>query len=261
MLRTLWQYRYFVFSSVRNELFSRFARSKIGGLWMIINPLVQVAIYTLILSNVLSAKLPGIDNNYAYAVYLMAGLLAWTLFNETVGRCLNLFTEQANLIKRMQFPRITLPGIVICSVLLQNILLFFAMLLIFLLLGHTFSLTIIWLLPITLIMVGFALGIGLIMGVLNVFIRDVSQAVPIFIQMLFWFTPIIYPVSIIPDDYHHWLDFNPLYHIISAYQGIILYGEDPNISTLGVLAISTFLILLMSLYLYRRSREEMVDEL
>ena len=62
MFRDLWQYRYFVLSSIRNEVTNRFARSKLGGLWMIINPLSQVLIYALILSNVLAAKLPGIDN-------------------------------------------------------------------------------------------------------------------------------------------------------------------------------------------------------
>ena len=76
MLRSLFAYRQFILSSIRNEIVSRFARSKLGGLWMIINPLAQVAIYALILSNVLAAKLPGIENKYAYAIYLMSGLLA-----------------------------------------------------------------------------------------------------------------------------------------------------------------------------------------
>ncbi len=84
MFRSLWFYRHFVFSSIYNEFVSRFDRSKLGGLWMIINPLAQVAIYAFILSNVFKAKLPGIDTQYAYAVYLMAGLLAWTLFSEVI---------------------------------------------------------------------------------------------------------------------------------------------------------------------------------
>ncbi len=101
MLSSLWKYRYFIFSSIRNELISRFVRSKVGSLWVIINPLSQVLIYALILSNVLAAKLPGIESQYAYAVYLMAGLLVWTLFNEIVSRCLNLFIEQGNLMKKL----------------------------------------------------------------------------------------------------------------------------------------------------------------
>ena len=68
MIHGVWSYRGFILSSIKNEFVSRFARSKLGGLWMIIHPLAQVAIYALILSNVLSAKLPGIDNKYAYAL-------------------------------------------------------------------------------------------------------------------------------------------------------------------------------------------------
>lgn len=100
MWQALWRYRHFVWSSIRNELFSRFARSKLGGLWMFINPLAQVAIYALILSNVLGAKLPGTDNKYAYAIYLMAGLLGWSLLSDIIGRCLTLFIEQGNLMKK-----------------------------------------------------------------------------------------------------------------------------------------------------------------
>ena len=75
MLKALWAYRFFIVSSIKTEFRSRFARSKLGGAWMILHPLAQVAIYALVLSAVLSAKLPGINNRYAYAIYLMAGTL------------------------------------------------------------------------------------------------------------------------------------------------------------------------------------------
>ncbi|MCO6716820.1 ABC transporter permease, partial [Streptomyces sp. CHB19.2] len=90
----------------------------------IINPLAQVAIYALILSNVLATKLPGINNSYAYALYLMAGMLGWSLFSEVINRCLTLFVDQGNLLKKMSFPRITLPVIVMGSSLLNYELLF-----------------------------------------------------------------------------------------------------------------------------------------
>lgn len=261
MLRSLWSYRHFVLSSIRNELINRFARSKLGGLWMIINPLAQVAIYALILSNVLAAKLPGIDNKHAYAIYLMAGLLAWTLFSEIIGRCLNLFIEQGNLMKKMQFPRITLPAIVVGSNLINNAMLFIAMLGIFLLLGHQFSMAMLWLLPLTIILTGFALGVGLVLGVINVFVRDLGQAVPIILQMLFWFTPIVYPANIIPESYRHLMNFNPLYHFTAPYQDILVYGRTPDMSGLVVISALSLLLLLLSLFLFRRSSEEMVDVL
>lgn len=261
MLKALWRYRHFVLGSIRNELVSRFARSKLGGLWMLINPLAQVAIYALILSNVLAAKLPGIDSQYAYAIYLMAGLLAWTLFSEIITRCLTLFIEQGNLMKKMSFPRVTLPAIVVGSSLLNNLLLLLAMLGIFLLLGHYFSPAMLWLLPLTLIVMAFAAGVGLTLGVMNVFLRDIGQAVPIVLQVWFWFTPIVYPVTIIPEEYRHWLELNPAYPLVEAYHRVLVYGATPELQALLPIAGVALALLLMAVFLFRRAAEEMVDAL
>nr|VFK56577.1 MAG: lipopolysaccharide transport system permease protein [Candidatus Kentron sp. TC] len=261
MLHSLWRYRHFVSSSVRNDLVTRFARSRLGGLWMIINPLAQVAIYALILSNILSARLPGIDNKYAYAIYLMAGLLAWTLFTEIINRCVNLFIEHGNLMKKMNFPRITLPAIVLGSNLVNNGLLLAAMLGIFLILGHHFSPTMLWLLPLTVILAGFSLGIGLVLGIMNVFLRDIGQVIPIILQVCFWFTPIVYPANIIPETYRYWLNLNPLYHFTSAYQNILVYDRFPRWEGLVVIGALALLLLLFSLFLFRRANEEMMDAL
>jgi lipopolysaccharide transport system permease protein len=261
MFRSLWQYRHFVLSSIKNELISRFARSKLGGLWVIINPLSQVLIYALILSNVLAAKLPGIESQYAYAIYLMAGLLAWTLFSEIISRCLNLFIEQGNLMKKMSFPRITLPVIVIGSSLLNSILLFISILGIFILLGHQFSMAMIWLIPLTLAVVLLSMGVGLILGVMNVFLRDIGQAIPIVLQMLFWFTPIVYPATIIPEAYRHWLNLNPLYPLVDAYHQILVYGNNPRWEGVLIIAVIGFLLTAVSLFMFRRASAEMVDSL
>jgi lipopolysaccharide transport system permease protein len=263
MIRSLFLYKHFILSSIRNELVTKFIRSKLGGLWIIINPLSQVAIYALILSNVLAAKLPGIESTYAYAIYLMAGLLAWNLFSELISRCLNLFIENGNLMKKMSFPKITLPTIVLGSAVLNNVLLFIAMLVIFVILGHSFSLVILWLIPLTILLATLALSLGLILGIFNVFLRDTGQVVPIILQVWFWFTPIVYPISIIPEKYHQLLMIlNPMFPITNAYQTIIVYGRAPELNSgLIFIIISTFVLLAFSLFLFRRATEEMVDVL
>lgn len=261
MLRSLWQYRHFVLSSIQNEFISRFARSKLGGLWIIINPLSQVLIYALILSNVLAAKIPGVENKYNYAIYLMAGLLAWTLFSEIITRCLNLFIVHSDLMKKMSFPRITLPTIVIGSCLLNNILLIISVLGVFALLGHQFSMVMLWMIPLTLLVMVLALGIGLIIGVMNVFIRDISQVIPIILQMWFWFTPIVYPESIIPESYRHLLNLNPMYPIISTYHQVLVYNKAPQFDSLIVVSVIAIVLMLFSLFLFRRASAEIVDVL
>ena len=116
--------RYFILSSIKTELRVKFIRSRLGGLWMILNPLAQVLIFAFVLSAVLSAKLPGIGNRYAYAIYLMAGILGWSLFAEIVNRCLTLFIDNGNILKKLVFPKIALPLIVTGSALVNNALLF-----------------------------------------------------------------------------------------------------------------------------------------
>lgn len=262
MFRDLWRYRHFILSSIRNDLIGRFANSKLGGLWMILNPLSQVLIYALILSNVLSARLPGIGGKYSFAIYLMSGLLAFNLFNEIISRCIILFVEQGNLMKKVNFPRITMPAIVVGSCLLNNILLFVTMLGIFALLGHEYSLAMLWLIPLTLMVIILALGIGLILGVMNVFMRDIGLVMPILLQVWFWFTPIVYPVSIIPEKYHYLLFLNPMYGIVDAYHQILVYNAYPVFETSFFITLGVSMVLMaLSLFLFRRASAEMVDVL
>ena len=259
LFRCLWQYRQFVTRSIYNVLFAQFARSKLGGLWVIINPLSQVLIYSLILSNILLAKLPGIDSQYAYAIYLMAGLLAWNLFSEIISRCLNLFIAQANIMKKISFPRITLPTIVVGSCLLNNLLLFICMLGIFSILGHQFTLIMFWLIPLTLIVGVLSLGIGLIAGVMNVFIRDIGQAFAVILQVWFWFTPIVYPATIVPESYRHLMQYNPMYPLVEAYHQILVYNQVPDLQSLIIMTGIAGTLALIGLLLFRQASAEMID--
>ncbi len=261
MLLALWRYRGFVLSSITSEFKSRFARSTLGGLWMLIQPLSQVLIYALILSAVLGAKLPGIDNRYAYAIYLTAGFIAWTLFNEIVSRCLSLFIDHANNIKKMQFPKVTLPAIVVGSSLLNNLALIFSALLIFGALGHNPGPAVLWLPLLTALVIGLDLGAGLICGVLNVFIRDMGQAVPIVLQIVFWCTPIVYPLHIVPAFMQNLLRFNPLLPLVNSYQQVLLYQGHPKPGSLLFIGLTGFALLGLGLFIFRRAVGEMADAL
>ncbi|EFL92711.1 permease component pf ABC-type transporter [Candidatus Regiella insecticola LSR1] len=261
MLSSAWRYRFFIFSSIKTELRTKFIRSRLGGLWMILNPLAQVIIFAFVLSAVLSARLPGINNQYAYAIYLMAGTLGWTLFAEIVNRCLTLFIDNGNILKKLAFPKIALPLIVMGSALVNNLLLFIAILAIFGLLGHTPGMALLWLPILMAIMVALALGIGLTLGILNVFIRDIGQVVPVVMQFVFWLTPIVYMANIIPAQYHSWLVCNPLIPIVTAYQDILLYNRAPQWLDLTNTLIIALVLLLGSLVLFRKASPEMVDQL
>lgn len=261
MLRALWTYRHFIVSSIKNELVLRFIRSKLGALWMVIHPLMQVLIFATILSEVLSAKLPGVSNKYGYALYLMAGTLCWTLFAETISRCLTLFIDNGNLMKKMAFPRICLPVIAAGSVLVNNVLLLLAICVVFAVMGHLPSIQAIWLPALILLTLSFAMAVGLLLGVLNVFMRDIGQVVPVVLQALFWLTPVVYNLAILPEDIRAYFRLNPLYALVTSYQNVLLYERPPLFSELAVLVIITLIMGLLSLVIFRRASPEMVDAL
>ncbi|MCW8917634.1 MAG: ABC transporter permease [Gammaproteobacteria bacterium] len=261
LLSGAWRYRYFVISSISNEFKVRFVRSRLGAMWMVLHPLAQVAIFAFILSAVLSAKLPGIDNKYAYSIYLMAGMLFWSLFSEVVSRCTTLFVDNGNLLKKMQFPKVTLLLVVAGTSLVSNLLLFLAMMAIFQLLGHASGVMLFWL-PVTVfVTLLLAFGVGLLLGVVNVFVRDVAQVVPVMLQLFFWFTPIVYMVEIIPRQYASWFALNPMYHLVSAYQNILLFNRTPDVGALGVIALISLFVLALATFMFHKAKEEMVDML
>lgn len=261
LMRSIWAYRYFILSSIRNELKVRFIRSKLGALWMIIHPLMQVLIFATILSEVLSAKLPGIDNKYGYALYLMAGTLCWTMFSETVNRCVTLFVDSGNLLKKMAFPRICLPFITGGTMLVNNLLLLLAIFVVFAALGHFPGVQALWLPLLMLLTLAFAMSIGLLLGVLNVFMRDIGQVVPVVLQALFWLTPIVYNIRILPEHVQHIFMLNPLYPLVSSYQNVLLYEKPPVWGDLVWLMTATVILGLVSLVVFRRASPEMVDAL
>lgn len=261
LLFAIWRYRFFIGSSIKNDLRSRFIRSKLGGLWMIIHPLMQVLIFALILSEVLKAKLPGIDNKYAYALYLMAGMMCWSLFSETISRFLTLFVDSGNLMKKMAFPRICLPIIAAGTMLVNNLLLLLAIFAVFAALGHFPGVTALWLPLLIALTLGLAVGIGMILGVLNVFMRDIGQVVPVILQALFWLTPVVYVLTALPDRYHEWFRLNPLYPLVTSYQNVLVFGKPPLWGELGWLCVVAVASVLVALVVFRRASPEMVDVL
>ncbi|MDA8221050.1 MULTISPECIES: ABC transporter permease [Desulfosporosinus] len=260
-IRELYYYRYFIRTSIVNEFRARFVRSRLGAAWMILNPLAQVVIFAFILSEVLSAKLPGIENKYAYAIYLMAGTVGWSLFAEIFNRCLTVFIDNGNTMKKLAFPKSTLPVIVVGSALVNNLLLLVSVIVIFAMLGHTVSSAILWLPFVMIVTIAFAVGLGLFLGVLNVFIRDIGQIMPIILQIWYWFTPVVYMEAILPKGYGKYIALNPMYPIISAYHNIFVFQKTPNMTGIGVIGCISAGLLLLAVFVYRRASAEMVDVL
>lgn len=255
----LWRYRSFVRSSILNDVRTRFSRSAIGGFWMLLQPLAQSAIFALILSVVLKARLPGIDDTHAYAAYLLSGMLCWTLFMESVGKGINLFVENAGLIKKINFPLLTLPIIAAGIALVNNLFLLLSTLAILALLGFFPVGKVVWLLPLTCLTLFLGFTIGLVLGIFNVFMRDIGIITPIILQFLFWFCPIVYSPASMPALFHKIVMFNPVSGLVQAYQGILVFDSMPSPDWLWPSAALVLLCVWLLRFLLRRTFAQMVD--
>lgn len=261
LLIPVWRYRGFISSSIINDMKLRVTRSRLGSLWIILQPLAQALIYAVVLSNVLAAKMPGIDNKYSFAIYLLSGMLCWSMFSEIVQRCLTVFIDNTSLLKKMQFPRICLPVIVVGSALVNNLVLLAVVMLIVPLLGIVPTVYLLWIPALLTITIALASGIGLLLGTLNVFSRDVGQVMAVALQFWFWLTPIAYPATIVPAGFEPVLAANPVTALVSAYHSVILYGRTPDLHSLAYPLLLSAAFLAVSLVVFRRASPEMVDSL
>lgn len=260
-LRALWNYRHFISSSIQSELKRRFARSRFGALWFILHPLLQATIFALVLSELMAARLPGVTNKAGFAVYLMAGMAAWGLFAEIVNRCTTIFIDNAGVLKKISFPRLCLPIIVGGSALLNHVLLLGAILVVFLFFGFYPGGA--WIvLPVGIFLITiFAFGLGLLLGVFNVFVRDVGQVFSVVIQIWFWLTPIVYVVGILPKNLDWLAIYNPMAPLVKVYQDAMLYNAYPQWTTLLFPTVIALILFALSFVIFRRASADIVDEL
>lgn len=261
LFRALWSYRGFILGSVRREFQSKYRNSLLGAAWTILNPLAMILVYTLIFSQVMRTRLPNIDSSFGYSIYLCSGVLTWGLFAEIVGRGQNVFLEQANLLKKLNFPRLCLPVTAVISAFL-NFSIIFGLFTLFLLVSGNFpGWVFLGLLPVLLIMTAFATGLGMVLGVLNVFFRDVGQFFGVVMQFWFWLTPIVYPATVLPAWAHDLLLLNPMAGLMEACQAILTHGAWPDWGRLWPATVLSVLLCGWGLQLFRRHAGEMVDEL
>ena len=259
--RAAWQFRGFILGSVKREFQARYQNSLLGALWTVINPLAMILVYTLVISQLMTARLPGVDNGLAYGIYLCSGVLTWGLFAEMLGKGQSMFLEHARLLKKLSFPRICLPIVVLFNALL-NFAIIFGLFIGFLVLTNNFpGWVVLGVIPVLAIQILFALGLGISLGVLNVFFRDVGHLTGVVLQFWFWFTPIVYPVSVLPEQLRTLVQLNPMAQLIGAYQGIFIHEQWPLWQNLWLSAVLALLFCVMALALFRKRAGEMVDEL
>jgi lipopolysaccharide transport system permease protein len=261
MIISIWNHRKFIMQNAWRDLRHRYAGSSMGFLWNVINPLFQIILYTLVFSRLMVVRIPNLSQGFGFAIYLCAGLIPWIGFSETLSRCTNSFLINANYLRKLAIPEQVFVAQDAGSSFLSLMIGMSLLLIICCLLGHYPSWS--WFgLPVVLILFqGFGFGLGLLLGVLNTFFRDISQALGLFLQLWFWSTPIVYIETILPPWILTLQHFNPGYLFIHSLHAIIVHHRLPSVTFwFGMLMLALGLPLLGYLVL-RKLRSELRDVL
>jgi lipopolysaccharide transport system permease protein len=257
----LWRYRGFIGNSVAREFQVRYRNSLLGAFWNVINPLALILVYTVIFANVMRAKLPGIEGDFAYSIFLCSGVLTWSLLSELINKAQTMFIDNANLLKKIHFPLSSLLLIAALNALLNFLIIFFFFLA-FLVITKSFpGWEILGVLPVLVLQIFFAVGLGLILSVLNVFFRDVGQFFAIFLQFWFWLTPVVYPFAILPEAIQAYVALNPMTPVVMAYQTIFVMHQWPDWRSLLPSVICAVIFCVLGFRLFTKHAGEMADEL
>ncbi|MEM7725895.1 MAG: ABC transporter permease [Cyanobacteria bacterium P01_A01_bin.45] len=250
---------------VRRDIDAKYKGSVIGNLWPLLNQLSLLFIYTYVFSIVLKVKLTLTslpENNFTFGLWLFAGLLPWLTFSNGLIQAAGSVVGQPNLVKKVVFPLGLLPLVPILSAFIESSFGLMALVFVVALTSHTLHptlglLPLIWLPQLML-----TAGLGYLTAALTVFLRDVPQTLAVILNIWMYLTPIIYPISAIPEEWRNWvLWFNPLCAIAEVYRDLILTGQIKHGLEWGIASAIALLVFGCGLWVYRRLRPAFADVL
>ncbi|HTO00236.1 MAG TPA: ABC transporter permease [Microthrixaceae bacterium] len=246
----------------QRDLKARYKRSFVGWMWSLINPAATLGIYTLVFGFFLKGTAPVAGNGTlsSFALYLFCGLVVWNLFAGVVNTSIGSFATAGPLLTRTYFPPecpmvAGLTTVVLQSLIEAGILIFFMAI------AGNVSWTVIIVLPIFTLMSCFAFGIGLVLGLLNIRFRDVSYLVGIAMQVLFYATPIVYSLEIIPANFQKALRLNPLTSYVHSMRQVVYSLELPTASNWAVMVLTALISLIGGWAIFSRWAPSVIEEL
>lgn len=248
-----------LFNFTKQDLLDRYSGSMLGALWTLLLPLINILIFIVVFSKLMGAQLPGSSSTQSYSIYLIAGLLAWTAFANTVNRATRTFHDQSHLIRKI---RVSLPHLPLYIVLSESAVFAISLsgFLVFMLATGNLPHRSIILLPFVFITQQIlAYALGLLLAILNVFIRDIQEFVGVALQMGFWLTPILYVPDILPESFQTLLAYNPCYYFIRAYQSMFILNAPIDTGQLIILVILAHSLLAGAYLLFKRLEKDLRD--
>jgi lipopolysaccharide transport system permease protein len=253
-LRDLWAHRDLFYFLVWRDVKVRYKQTALGAAWAIIQPLLTMVVFTLLFGRL--AKVPS--DGEPYAIFSYAGLLPWNFFSTAVTTSSNSLVGNAHLITKVYFPRLVIPGAAVGAALVDFAI---AALILFVMMPwygvaiHPSLLMVPILAGLTMVV---ATGVGMWMSALNVKYRDIRYALPFMVQIWMFLTPVIYPVSMIPERWRWLLRLNPLTGIVEGFRSAI-FGHAFDWSAIATSAVMAIAIFVYAAYAFRRMEREFAD--
>ena len=251
----LWEYRELLYALVGRELKLRYKQTAIGVSWVLLQPLVTMLIFTVIFGGL--AKMPS--DGVWYPVFALTALLPWTYFSQAVTRAGGALVSNANLVSKIYFPRILLPLSAVIAPLVDFALslgLLFGMLIYA---GIPFTWKFLSLPIFILIAMISAMGVGLVVSATNVKYRDVGHAIPFVMQIWMFVSPIVYPVSLVPEKWRFIYGLNPMAGVIEGFRWALLEQTAPDPMVMAASFVVFVVFLLASLVYFRQMERQFAD--
>lgn len=233
-IRSFVHHRELIYGAVKREIESRYRGSVLGLAWSFVYPLLMLAIYTFVFSEIFKAKWnTATESKSEFALVLFAGLIVYTLFTETITRAPGLILSNVNYVKKIVFPIEILPWISIASSLFHALVSLSVWLLAYLIYFGAPPATALLLPIVWLPMLLFVNGLSWFLASLGVYVRDISQIIGVCMTALIFLSPIFYPASAIPERYRFLLFFNPLTPAVELTRDVLYWGRLPDLLTLA----------------------------
>jgi lipopolysaccharide transport system permease protein len=243
-----------LFRFVRMAMRDRFLGSKLGFLWALAQPIIMMAIFTLVFGFILKGKLPGAETNLAYIIWLISGYGPWLSIAECIGTSTLSVVGGVSLIKNLAFKAELLPisAVLVGLVPLVVSVVFLACLLV----ADNRAANLAWFsMPLVFVLqLLFLAGVGMFLSALTVFARDVAFIIPSFLLMMMFLTPIFYPIEAMPGPLAMVSVFNPFYVLAEGYRQPIVYGQVIPLWSFAYMAVVSAASFLGGLMFFRRLR-------
>lgn len=260
-IKSISTYRHFILGSIYRNFQLKHKGALLGWAWRLISPFLMILIYMTVFSQIMPVKFGDADKPFSYGIFLCVSVITWGFFIQTVEQLLVIFIQNAELIKKSSVPRSCLAVIAIATAAVDFAIMFAIFFIVATALGHVGLSFLVTAAPVLALLATLATGLGLLLGVANVFFRDVEQVFRIAAQFWFWLTPVVYPVSILPDAAQAVIGWNPLTPLMLSLQAGAVSGDGPDWLALAYPAAVALLVLALGVRLFRRCADDLADEL